>query len=270
MTGPRELIQRSVRGAIKDQITGESAKTAYYLFLSLFPIVLVVFALTGMLGGHAAFEVLAARLEQAAPPQAAHYLEQFIRDVTDSRRPDLLSIGILLALWTGSNIFVALTEGLNRMFNVREDRRWWKRRVMAVGLLLAAMVLLVGGALILLAGGRIGAALGLGTAWGVLRYPLVFVMLTALMSLAYRFLPNRARPAALPAILIGAAIGTALWLLATTAFHLYISHFANYSRTYGFVAAAIVLLLWLFITAFSILFGGEVAAVVAGTDTQPR
>ena len=62
------------------------------------------------------FDVLAGRLEQAAPPAAARYVERYIREVTDSRRPDILSVGILLGLWTGSNIFVALSEWLNRIY----------------------------------------------------------------------------------------------------------------------------------------------------------
>ena len=266
------MIKQVFRQALHHHLTGESAKTAYYSFLSLFPLLLVAFALTGILGGHGVFDVLAGRLEQAAPPAAARYVERYIREVTDSRRPDILSVGILLGLWTGSNIFVALSEGLNRIYGIPKGRRWWKRRLIAVGTLAAGLVLLVGGALILLAGGKLHAASGLAGAWGLLRYPLVYAMLTLLLSLIYYTLPNLDQSRSGRAITLGAVVGTAVWFVATIGFRFYISHFRNYGRTYGFVGAVIVLLLWLFLTAYAILFGGEVAAVAEarGSAAGPR
>jgi len=256
------MIKRVIRQALHHRLRGESAKTAYYLFLSLFPLLLVAFALTGMLGGHAVFSVLARRLEQAAPAEGARYLERFVRDVTDSRRPDILSFGLLFGLWTGSNIFVALTEGLNRIYEIREGRRWWKRRLIAVGTLIAGLVLMIGGALILLAGGRLGASAGLDGRWNVLRYPLVFVMLTLMLSLIYYALPNRDQSRSRRPITLGAVAGTAIWFLATIGFRFYITHIKHYGETYGFVGAVIVLLLWLYLTAYAVLIGGEVAAVL--------
>lgn len=256
------LLRQVVHGALHHRLNGEAAKTAYYLFLSLFPLLLVVFALTGLTGGHAVFGLLTRRLEQAAPPDAARYLDRFIRDVTDSRRPDILSMGILLALWTGSNIFVALTQGLNRIYEIKDSRRWWKRRLIALGTLAASLVLLIGGALFLLAGGRAGAAAGLGEASEVLRYPLAFVLLSLLMFLFYSVLPDRDQRRAGRPLAIGAVVGAAVWYAATIGFRLYITHFKDYDRAYGFVGAVIVLLLWLYLTAYAVLIGGEVAAVL--------
>jgi membrane protein len=256
------MIRRVVRQALHHKLRGESAKTAYYLFLSLFPLLLVVFALTGILGGHAVFDVLAARLEQAAPPEGARYVERFVRDVTDSRRPDILSFGLLLGLWTGSNIFVALTEGLNRVYEIRESRRWWRRRLIAIGMLGAGLVLMMGGALILLAGGRLGASTGLDGTWSVLRYPLAYLMLMLMMSLIYYALPNRDQSRARRAITLGALAGTGIWFIATIGFRFYITHIKHYGHTYGFVGAVIVLLLWMYLTAYAVLIGGEVAAAI--------
>ena len=256
------MIKRVIRQALHHRLRGESAKTAYYLFLSLFPLLLVAFALTGMLGGHAVFSLLARRLEAATPPDAARYLERFVRDVTDSRRPDILSVGILLGLWTGSNIFVALTEGLNRIYEIRESRRWWRRRLTAMAMLVAGLVLMIGGALLLLAGGRLGAAAGLDGRWSVLRYPLVYVMLTLMLSLIYYALPDRDQSRARRAITLGALAGAGVWFVATIGFRFYITHIKHYGHTYGFVGAVIVLLLWLYLTAYAVLIGGEVAAAV--------
>jgi membrane protein len=256
------MIKRVIRQALHHRLRGESAKTAYYLFLSLFPLLLVAFALTGMLGGHVVFDLLARRLELALPPESARYLERFLRDVTDSRRPDILSFGLLLGLWTGSNIFIALTEGLDRIYEIRQRRRWWKRRLIAVAMLIAGLVLMIGGTLLLLAGSRLGASAGLDGRWSVLRYPLVYVMLTLMMSLMYYALPNRDQSHSRRAITLGALAGTGVWFLATIGFRFYITHIKHYGETYGFVGAVIVLLLWLYLTAYAVLIGGEVAAVL--------
>jgi membrane protein len=257
-----DVARQIVRGALHHRLNGEAAKTAYYLFLSLFPLLLVAFAVTGLVGGHALFDVVRRRLEQATPPDAARYLEQFIRDATARRRPDILSVGILLALWTGSNIFTALAQGLNRIYEIKDRRRWWKRRLICLATLVAALVLFLGGAVILLAGGWIRDVAGLGRSWTVLRYPLAYALLSLLMLLVYWVLPDRDQRRATSSVVTGSLVGAAVWFLATVGFDQYITHVKDYGRLYGVVGAVIVLLLWLYLTAYAILFGGQVAAVL--------
>ena len=123
------LLQRIFRESLHDQLPGEAAKAAYYFFLSFFPAILALFALTGILGGDRAFEWIMERLALALPGQAEIYLAQFVREVTGDSRPGLLSLSVLLTLWASSNVFVALTQGLNVMYDLEETRRWWLRRV---------------------------------------------------------------------------------------------------------------------------------------------
>ena len=262
------LAREVIHGALHHRLNGEAAKTAYYLFLSLFPLLLVAFALTGLAGGHRVFDLIASRLEHAAPRDAARFLEGVVRGVTDSRRPDILSVGIVLALWTGSNIFVALMQGLNRVSEIQERRRWWRRRLIAVGALVASMVLLIVSALLLLAGGRLGAAIGLGRELVLLRYPLTFAMLALLLAVLYSVLPDRDRPPQGSSLAAGAVVGAAVWYLATAGFRFYIEHVKNYDHAYGFVGAVIVLLLWLYLAAYAALFGCEVVAVLDGRRPQ--
>jgi membrane protein len=257
-----ELVRLILREAMRDRITGEAAKTAYYFFLSLFPLILALFALTGIFGGAAAFDWIMGRLERALPGEAATYLEQFVREVTGESRPGILSFSILFTLWSASNIFTALGEGLNRMYDLEEGRPWWKRRLVSLAALVLGSVLLVGGSIALLAGPGFLAFLGLGPTLEFLRLPLAIVMLVLLMWLIYFLLPARdMRDAARPT-LIGAVVGTGLWLLATLGFRVYVSQFGRYDQTYGFVGGIILLLLWLYLTALAILFGGEVAATI--------
>ena len=256
------IVVQILKEAMHDRITAEAARAAYYLFLSLFPLILALFALTGILGGDEAFEWIMGRLERALPGEAARYLTQAVGEVTGESRPGILSFSILFTLWSASNIFAILADGLNRMYDIEEGRPWWKRRLIALASMIVGTVLLVGGSVALLAGPGLVSFLGLDAALEVLRLPLALVMLTLLMWLIYFALPDRdMRDSARPT-LIGAVVGTGLWLLATLGFRIYVTQFGSYSQTYGFVGGIIVLLLWLYLTALAILFGGEVAATL--------
>ncbi|MDX1630262.1 MAG: YihY/virulence factor BrkB family protein [Thermoanaerobaculia bacterium] len=265
---PGELIRQVLREAIEDRITAEAARAAYYFFLSLFPLLLAIFSLTGIFGGDQAFEWIVAHLRAALPGDAALYLEQFVRDVTGESRPGILSFSILFIFWSASNVFVAVTEGLNRMYDLEETRSWWFRRLLALVAVIAAAILLVGGSASLLAGPELLELLGLATVWSILRWPLAVILLVLLMWLVYYLLPDRDQGGSAGPTLLGAGIGTSLWLLATWGFRVYVSHFGSYSETYGFVGGIIVLMLWLYLTAMTILFGGEIAATVEQRATD--
>lgn len=257
-----EIVRQIVREAIHDRITGEAARAAYYFFLSLFPLILAMFALTGIFGGDSAFEWIMTRLRTALPGDAATYLEGFVREITGESRPGVLSFSVLFTLWSASNIFAVLADGLNRMYDLEETRAWWKRRLIAVLAFVGGSVLLVGGTVAMLASPRLLGLVGLSAAWEVLRWPVSVVLLVLMMWLVYYLLPDRSMKGSARPTLIGAAAGTGLWLLATTGFQLYVSHFGRYGQTYGVVGGIIVLLLWLWLTALAILFGGEIAATL--------
>lgn len=245
--------------ARSDNITGESAKAAYYFFLSLWPFLLGLFAFTGLFGGEPAFEWIMARITTTLPEEPTRFLRGFVREITSQQRPDVLSIGIVLTLWSGSSIFLSLADGLNRMYDVAEGRPWWKKRLIGLGLLLTASVLLTVGATAILAGEEILDQLGWGRAWNLARWPLAYAALSALAWLVYYWLPNREQSLSTRYVTIGALVGTGLWVLVTTAFRVYVSNWGSYGATYGLVGGILVLLIWLYLTALTILFGGEVA-----------
>lgn len=257
-----EIVRQVVKEALHDRITGEAARAAYYFFLSLFPLILAMFSLTGIFGGDTAFEWIMSRLRMALPGDASTYLEQFVREITGESRPGVLSFSVLFTLWSASNIFAVLADGLNRMYDLEETRAWWKRRLIAVVAFLIGSVLLLGGSVAMLASPDLLGLVGLASAWEVLRWPVAVVLLVLMMWLVYYLLPDRSMKGSARPALIGAAVGTALWLAATIGFRFYVSHFGRYGDTYGFVGGIIVLLLWLWITSMAILFGGEVAATL--------
>lgn len=263
------VVKRILTEAKEDNLTGESAKVAFYLFLSLFPAILTLFALTGFLGGEEAFRWIMGRMETMMAPEATQFLEKYIREVTTQQKAGALGIGVLLTLWAASGGFAALADGLNAMYDIDEGRSWWRKRAVALGVLLAATVLLVGGAALIIAGPEIARAVGLSSVFDLLRWPFAFVLLMGLMWLAYWFLPARSHHDAGKWAFVGAIAGALVWLGITALFRVYVTNFGSYGETYGFVGAIIVLMLWLYLTSLSILLGGEVAAVLEARDREP-
>lgn len=263
-----DTAKRAVRGAFQDNITGEAAKAAYYFFLSLFPMILALFALTGFLGGSTAFQSIMAWLTSVLPDGATDYMEHFVREITDEQRPDALSLGILLAVWSGSNFFAALGDGLDVMFNVQHRATWWRKRLKAILLMALGVVLLGGGSLALIAGPAIAARLGIAAVTAWLVWPIAFLLIVTLFFLIYYIMPAHDQSSIRRELMIGAVVGSGVWLLAAAGFRFYVSNFGNYSMTYGVVGGIIVLMLWLYLTAFAVLFGGEVADTLAtGQDS---
>jgi membrane protein len=264
-----DRARKVVTGAMSDNITGEAAKAAFYFFLSLFPMILAGFAFTGFLGGSAAFDTIMGWLQGLLPADATEYLAEFVREITDEQRPAALSLGILLAVWSASNFFAALGDGLDAMFDVRQNAKWWKKRLKAILLMLVGGALLWGGAILIIAGPQLARALGLAPYAQWLAWPIVFGLLVALLWTVYYIMPAHDQRNIRRELLIGAVAGTSVWLLGTALFRLYVSNIANFGRTYGFVGGIIVLLLWLYITALSILLGGEVADMLSRERDEP-
>jgi membrane protein len=258
------LPKRVAKEFMEDNVAGESAKVAYYAFLALPPAILVTFALLGFFGGSATAEWMTERLQAALPEGAESLVDGFVTQIVHESAPGPFSIGLLLALWAASNVFMALGEALNNTYDVTEDRSWFRRRALAVGVMLAAVLLMLVASVSLIAGPQIAGALNLwgaaNLAWTLLQWPLAFLFVAAAFFLVYYVLPNRDQGACKPLLFKAALAAAALWLIASFGFRLYVSNFASYSETYGILGAVIVLLLWLYVTGLVVLTGGEIAS----------
>jgi membrane protein len=259
--------QKAFWTGVKEDFTGENvpglaAQVAYYAFLSLPPALMVVFALTGLVGGEPVAAWLTEQLTGVLPGEVSGLVEGFVHQVVFETAPGPLSIGLVLALWAASNVFVALADALNRAYEVRPRGSWIRKRLTAVGVMLGAVLLFILGSAALLAGPAITQWIGIGslgaTVWSLLQWPLAFALVVGAFWIVYFFLPARDQWAEKTRILKGAAAGAALWLLATMGFRLYIENFGQYTETYGFLGTIIVLLLWLYITSLVVILGGIV------------
>jgi membrane protein len=265
------LARRTMQRAVADAIVGQAAKLAFYLLLSLFPLLLFVIALVGWgMQTHGLPErALDHYVGTMLPDTAASLVQRILEQASRDSGPARVSYTLLFTCWTALLGMRAVVDGLNAAYEVVETRSWWRRLLLAgwlTGVLLALMV----AAVALLAYGRllVGAwagTLGLderGLPWvRSLRELLVFTSALAIFNVAYRYAPDvghRRWHWLMP----GTVIGLALWLLMSYGLQTYLRHYDRYAATYGPLGAGIVLLLWFYFSGIVFLVGAEVNAIV--------
>ncbi len=265
--GWRELAKRVWSEIQEDNVFGRAAELSYYFLLALFPFLIFLTSVIGIMLGsgtgtrHALFQYLA----RIMPPSAFQLIDNTMLEVAESTGGGKLSFGILAALWAASNGLGAITESLNTAYDLKESRPWWKQRLTSIGLTIALSILIIGALILVVAGGHIAewlaAHYGLGpvfpTAWKIIQWPAVLACMTFAFALIYYLAPDF-REQAWQWLTPGAVIGVALWLLVSLGFRVYLHYFNSYSATYGSLGAVIILMLWLYFTGAAVLIGGEV------------
>jgi membrane protein len=207
---------------------------------------------------------------QVVPEEAYRIIETFTGNIIsgDAEAPGLFTFGILFTIWAASGAFAALINALNRAYDVEETRPFWKVRGLAILMTLGLSVLILVGVLLLVLGPQIGETIanlfGLGDlfllVWDIVRWPVALFFMIFTVALLYYFAPDANQP--FRWITPGGLIGVLLWVLASVAFNFYVSNFGSYNRTYGSIGAVIVLLLYLYISSLTILFGATLNATL--------
>lgn len=274
-----ELGKRVFRQIKEDEVAVRSASLAYYFMLAVFPAMLVVLSIIGFFGpGSQLQQALFSNLARMLPGSTSELIQKTLQEVTHASSAGKAVIGALGALWAASNGTTAIMQSLNVAYEVREDRPWWKQKVIALGLTLALATLVLSALGLTLFGGRAADFLGshgFGTAivvfWKKVQWPLVVVFMFVAFATTYYFAPNLKKPE-WNWITPGSALGALFWIVASLGFKLYLHFFNSYSKTYGSLGAVITLLLWLYITGFCILLGGEINSEIgrAAEDMQER
>ena len=263
------LAKKTATEVLDDNVLGLAAQLAYYFFFSLFPMFLFLAPLLALVGDkRKTFEVLLTQLGQAVPPEAFTLVRNVVEQVVFAPgAPGLVSVGALLALWSGSSVFSNLMGALNTAYDCDKDSRpWWKRQSIALASLLGIGVLFALATIVFLAGGSIvdhvAGFLHIGATgrvvWSVLQYALALGILVASAWAVLYFLPDVKQNKW--HVLVGAAVTTVLWIAVTLGFRLYVQNFGSYNKTYGTIGAVIVLLTWMYLSMVVLLIGGELAA----------
>jgi membrane protein len=261
------LLRKTAREIGADRVTSLAASAAYNFFFSLFPLLLFLAPLLSVTGNKQAIVgFLMTQLTSVLPPEQLDAMRPVLENIVFAKNaPGLMSIGLLLAAWSGSTVFGSLIGSLNLAYDVDERRPWWKQQVIRLAAFALSAVILVATTIVFVGGedvaNTVGGWLHLGaafvTAWKIIQFPLALLGLFGLAFVMIYFLPNLKQKKS--HAVVGAATTTVLWILATALFRLYIQHFPP-NPAYGIIGGIIILLTWMYYTMFVMLVGGELAS----------
>jgi membrane protein len=263
-------LKATVQEFQRDDALGIAAQLAYYLILALFPFILVLVSLMGTFGSEELASEVLTYFQRVMPQQAYAIIETFTANIISGQAeaPGLFTFGILFTIWAASGAFAALINALNRAYDVQETRPFWKVRCIAILMTLGLSVLVLIGVLLLVLGPQIGDTIAqvfglkdtFELGWNIARWPAALFFMVFTVALLYYFAPDVEQP--FRWITPGGLIGVLLWVLASVAFNFYVSNFGSYNKTYGSIGAVIVLLLYLYISSLTILFGATLNAIL--------
>lgn len=255
-----------------DDVGGLAAELSYQFLLALFPFLIFVTAvgaLFAQLGGvENPTERLLDALGGSLPTEAESLLRTQIERLLNTQSGGLLSIGVVTAIWAASGGVRAMMKAMNRAYDVEETRTIWQRYGISIALVLGAGSSLFIALIVLLGGQVLGRQIledfGVGssaTAWvNAARLPVVAVLVAIAVAFLYWAAPNASLP--FRWVSPGAAVFVVSWLIATLLFGLYVTNFGSYNATYGALGGVVVLLLWAYLSAFLLLGGAELNAVL--------
>lgn len=252
----------------KDQVTDSAAVLAYFSMLAIFPAAILLLSLLAYLPIPNLDQMILNSMSRAMPDQAAELFTSTVRSVVLEPRGGLLSFGVLGTLWAASTGLQAMMQRIGTTYGVQETRPYWKRRGIALLLVMAVGTLVVSAFTLLIVGGILHAHLEriIGensvTVWffTALRWAIILVLMFGALALLYYFGPNVKQRFRL--ITPGGILATVLFIASSLAFRVYVENFGSYEATYGSLGAAIILLLWLYVGGVVVLVGAEVNALL--------
>lgn len=261
-----QVVKRAWKEAKADQVPLLAAGVAFYSFLALFPAMIAAVMLYGLVRDPADVQRQVDELSATLPSDAASLLTTQLEALTTTSSSSLglgLMISLVLALWSASGGVGNVMTAVNLAYDEEETRGFVKRKLLALGLTLGAIVFVV------VAIGMVAVApavLDNIVDAGPLRWALeaarwlgLLVAMSAALGVLYKLAPDRDAPQ-FRWVSIGSVVATVMWLVASLGFSLYVDNFGSYNKTYGALAGVVVLLLWLWLTMYVVLLGAEVNA----------
>jgi membrane protein len=259
------VLGRTLRAFSADNLTDWAAALTYYGILAIFPALLALVSILGLIG-HSATQPLIDNLDKLAPGPARDIFTNAIRNLEKGRGAAgiLFVVGLAGALWSASGYVGAFMRASNAIYGVDEGRPIWKTiptRVLTTVVLVVMLAVLVVG--VTFTGGlakQVGHLLGIGgtaiTVWNIAKWPVIAFVVINMFAILYWAAPNVKHPR-FRWISPGGILGVVIWLIASGAFALYVANFSSYNKTYGALGGVIAFLVWLWISNVAILLGAE-------------
>ncbi|GAA1740815.1 YihY/virulence factor BrkB family protein [Nonomuraea sp. AD125B] len=259
------VLKRTIIEFKNDRLQDLAAGLTYYAVLSIFPALIVLVSVFGLLGrGDAAAQLSGVMV--LVPAEVRDLMVTSIQAAQNGAgaASAVAIVGLVVALWSASGYIAAFIRAGNTIYDIDEGRPFWKTTPLRIGLTLLATVLLAVGAIAVTLTGdlaaALGRALGLGEAavlaWDILKWPIMVLVAAGLIMLLYWAAPNVRQPG-LRWISPGSILAIVLWVIVSGGFALYVANFASYSKTYGALAGIVVFLVWLWLSNMALLLGAE-------------
>ncbi|MFK3970390.1 YihY/virulence factor BrkB family protein [Pseudomonas sp. NPDC087358] len=269
------VLVRTVKEFLDDEMSTYASALAYQMLFSLFPFLLFLIALIGFLHLPDFFSWLRLQSELVLPPQALDQVNPVIDQLQQSKG-GLLSVGIVIALWSASAGVRLMMSAMNAAYDVVEERPVWKRIPLSVlytigfaGMLLAAAALMVTGPQVMSwLAAQIGMEDFIVTLWTILRWPVIILLLMVSVATMYYVMPDVKQEFRF--ITAGSVLAVVVWIVASLGFAYYVKTFADYNAMYGSIGAIIVLLLYFYISASVLLLGAEMNAVIEHLSAEGK
>ncbi|TVL91214.1 YihY/virulence factor BrkB family protein [Streptomyces sp. SAJ15] len=270
--GPTDLPGKTWQGALKrtvtefrdDNLTDWGAALTYYGVLSIFPALLALVSILGLMGS-SSVQSLIDNLSSVAPGAAHDTLDSMLKQIQDNQGGAgiALVIGTLIALWSASGYIAAFMRASNAVYDIGEGRPVWKTLPTRFGITIVVVVLLAAIAVGVVFTGtmakKTGQVLGVGdtaiTVWNIAKWPVMVFLFSLIIALLYWASPNVKR--GFRWVTPGSILACLIWIIASGGFALYVANFGSYNKTYGSLASVIIFLIWLWISNIAILLGLE-------------
>src|SRR5919206_524005 len=259
------VLKRTVAEFKDDNLTDWAAALTYYGVLAIFPALIVLVSILGLIGSSAT-QPLIDNLGAVAPGPAKEIFTNAIKNLQGSQGAAgvLFIVGLLGALWSASGYVAAFMRASNAIYDMPEGRPIWKTLPVRVGLTLVLLVLLALSTIaVVLTGGlaeKVGDLIGLGstavTVWNIAKWPVLLLVVSFMFALLYWAAPNVKQPG-FRWLSPGGILAVVGWLIASLAFAFYVGNFGSYNKTYGALGGVVVFLVWLWISNIVILLGAE-------------
>jgi membrane protein len=266
--GWKQLLKRSVKEALADNIFDLAAQQAYYFFFSLFPALLFVIAVASFFPLQTLIGDVVQMIGRVAPAEVVTIITSAMRDLSNENSGGILTFAFVVTIWSSSGAMVSIITTLNAAYDVTESRPWWKARLTAIALTIGIAAFILASMFLVIAGPTVAenlaARMRLGPAftwtWLVLQWPVVFTLAATAIGLVYYFAPDVEQDWVW--ITPGSVFATTLWLVISLGLKLYYRMMPDANAAYGTLGGVMVLMLWFYCSGLALLLGAELNAEI--------